>query len=646
MCGIAGIIGRLDESGRAALERMSAAMHHRGPDGHGTWESAPDEKGWGVLLAHRRLAILDLSEAGNQPMTDPVTGHTVVLNGEIYNYLTLRDELAAQGQTFRSSGDTAVLLRALGLQGREAVGRLRGMFTFASWDPSRRTLLLARDPLGIKPLYLARNPDPRGSWAVAFASELRALLASGLLGAPRLEPGAAASVIWNGFVVGPRTAIRGIELLPGGRLMELDGRGRELVSADFWPPEEPSRNVALKEEELAAHLEESVRLHLASDVPLAVFLSSGVDSSAVANLAQRTSGRQVHTFTLTFESAELNEGPIAREIAAAIGTEHREVLLTEGEFVEHLEEALDSLDQPTFDGLNSFFLSRAIRDAGFKVALVGTGGDELFGGYTSFRDLPALHLWSRRARFLPMALLASAAKLALSARNRGAPIPPQTRWAKLPDMIGRGNDLLGLYQLAYALFLPDFQNELLDGGTGTTPVDGIPAETRDRLLREIRSRSPLAALSVMEQRLFLGERLLRDNDVASMAASIEQRLPLVDQVLSRRVDELDETVRFQPVGRKELLRRIGLRGLPPSLFNRPKRGFVLPFDTWIRRGLRRAMDELMRDPDAARAAGLNPEGVSRLWKGFLAGAPGLYWSRVWAVFVLLRWSRRHGVVRQ
>src|SRR5262245_57528278 len=234
MCGIAGIIGRLDEPNRAALERMSGAMLHRGPDASGTWVSAPDARGWGALLAHRRLSILDLSSAGAQPMVDPVTGHVVVLNGEIYNFRDLRRRLVAEGQKFQSTGDTAVMLRALGLHGPGAVSWLRGMFAFACWDPKRRRLLLARDALGIKPLYLAHSSDPDANWSVAFASELRALLASGLLGTPRLDPQAVASGVWNGFVVSPGTTVKGIDLLLPGRLLELDGAGKEVRQEDFW----------------------------------------------------------------------------------------------------------------------------------------------------------------------------------------------------------------------------------------------------------------------------------------------------------------------------------------------------------------------------------------------------------------------------
>jgi asparagine synthase (glutamine-hydrolysing) len=646
MCGIAGIIGRLDDPNRAALERMSDAMHHRGPDASGRWVSAPDARGWGALLAHRRLSILDLSPAGAQPMVDPVTGHVVVFNGEIYNFSDLRQRLVTEGQKFQSSGDTAVMLRALGLHGPGAVSWLRGMFAFACWDPQQRRLLLARDPLGIKPLYLARSSDPAAGWSVAFASEVRALLASGLLGTPHLDPQAVASGVWNGFVVGPNTTVKGVELLWPGRLLEFDGAGKEVRQEDFWGISERAPDPTMDEAGLAGILEDVLRLHLVSDVPLAVFLSGGVDSSVMANLAQRAAKSPIHTFTLAFEEQELNEGPIARKIADAIGTQHHEVVLTEGSFVEHLEAALDSLDQPTFDGLNAYYMSHAIRAAGFTVALSGTGGDELFGGYTSYRDLPVLQCWSQRAAFVPKSLQAAAARLATwPLRRSGGVVPPQTRWAKLPEMVRHGDDLLALYQLAYALFLPGFQRELLAPDFAEVLADGLPLAMRQRLIAETRGRTPLSAISVMEQRLFLGERLLRDNDVASMASSLEQRVPLVDQVLFESVDRLPDQARYRPLGRKAMLRRTGLRGLDPALFERPKSGFVLPFDRWIRRGLKDTMDQTLRDPQAIAPVGLDPAAVERLWRAFLDGAPGMYWSRVWSVFVFVRWCHRNHVFR-
>jgi len=643
MCGVAGLIGRLGDPNRAALRRMSNAIAHRGPDAEGFWDSAPDARGWGAMLAFRRLAILDLSPAGEQPMVDPVTGHAIVYNGEIYNYVELRERLAAAGQAFQSSGDTAVMLRALGLHGREAVGWLRGMFAFGLWDERARTLLLARDPLGIKPLYFARNPDPNGEWSLVFASEVRAILASGLLGSPKLNPLAAASVVWNGFAVTPETAVSGIQPVWPGQLRIFDATGEEKLSDYYWSVPRVGTAVSMDESGLSRVLEESVRLHLASDVPLGVFLSGGVDSSAVANLAQKASRTPVHTFTLAFEEGEYNEGPIARRVAEAIGTQHQELVLTERRFIDRLDIALDSLDQPTFDGLNSYYMSQAVREAGFKVALVGTGGDELFGGYTSFRDLPKLLRWSRRARWVPEGVRMAIARAVSSAMQpAGGAVAQQTRWAKLPEMVRRGDDLLSLYQLAYALFLPGFQQQLL-GGAAAAIADGLPGEMRSRLLQETQGRSYLAAISVMEQRLFLGERLLRDTDAASMAASIEVRLPLVDQVLLESTGRLPDDERYGPLGRKSLLRRIGLRGLDPALFERPKSGFVMPFDRWIRAGLGKVMDQVMRDPAAVVPTGLNPATVQRLWQAYLDGAPGIYWTRVWAIYVFIRWCHRHRV---
>jgi asparagine synthase (glutamine-hydrolysing) len=645
MCGIAGIVGRLTGSNRSALLRMNVAMTHRGPDAEGMWESSPTDgpgEGPGIMLAHRRLAILDLSEAGKQPMVDSTTGDVMVFNGEIYNYRELREELEARQERFQSTGDSAVLLRTLATHDRDGVRRLRGMFAFAFWDVSRRQLVLARDPLGIKPLYVAQNADPNGEWSLAFASEVRALLASGLLPSRRLHPHAAASVVWNGFVVGPETAIEGIRAVEPGRVETFDVEGRLLEQRDFWTM--PRGGDLTSVEDLARVLGDGLRLHLASDVPLAVFLSGGIDSSVVANLACRAANAPIHTFTLAFEEKLYDEGPDARRIARAIGTEHHEIVLTESDFVNGLEGALDSLDQPTFDGLNSYYMSRAIRQAGFTVALVGTGGDELFAGYPTFREVPLLRQWSRRFAWAPQPVLVAAAKAfaAIKQPSRSG-FPPQTRWAKLPEMMRARGDLLAIYQLAYALFLPDFERELLQGDTTRVLEHGLPPEMRRRLLAETRGRSELAAVSVLEQRLFLGERLLRDNDAASMAVSIEQRLPLVDQVLLENVYALDDDVRYSPLQKKDLLRRVGLQGLDPALFDRPKRGFVLPFDRWIRLGLGKAMDDTMRDAEAVRAAGLDPVAVQRLWVAYQEGAPGLYWSRVWAVYVLVRWCEGHGV---
>lgn len=645
MCGIAGILGRRSNANRAALECMSRALHHRGPDGRGVWEGSAGSGAGGVLLAHRRLAILDLSDAGAQPMVDLGSGAVISFNGEIYNFAELRTRLSDAGEQFRSSGDTEVILRALSIYGPRATASFRGMFAFAYWDVRRQQLLLARDPMGIKPLYFARNADPSGEWSLIFASEVRAILAAGLLDAPRLNPQAVASVVWNGFVTAPDTAVRGVETLWPGQLRVFDGSGQEQHAQFYAGSAHHGSDAAVDDGRLSEILRETVQCHLISDVPVAVFLSGGVDSSAIANIACRASESAVHTFTLAFEEKEYDESDSARRVAAALGTQHQELVLTQQQFNAHLDAAVDSLDQPTFDGINSYYMSRAVRAAGFKVALVGTGGDELFGGYTSFRELPRLLRWSRRAQLLPAGLRRTLARALASALQPGAMlVSPQTRWAKLPDMLDCDRDLLALYQLAYALFLPEFQRELLESAGSDRSLSGLDPDFHARLEREARAQvSTLAAISVLEQRLFLGERLLRDTDAVSMTASLEVRLPLVDHVLCAAVQGMRDDERFQPLGRKAALRRSGLAGLDPALFERPKRGFVLPYARWLRSGLGARLDSVMLDRAAVAATGLNPRAVERLWQAFQAGAPGVYWSRVWALYVLVRWSQRNGV---
>jgi asparagine synthase (glutamine-hydrolysing) len=646
MCGIAGIIGRVTEANRQAVRLMSRAIAHRGPDGENFFESTPDSRGNGVLFAHRRLSILDLSTAASQPMTDPVSGqHTFIFNGEIYNYVELRERLQAQGQSFRSTGDTEVSLRLLTLGGAKAVGELRGMFAFALWDAAQAQVMLARDPMGIKPLYICRNPDTSDAreWSLLFASEVRSILASGLLKKPRLNSAAVASFVWNGFVPGPNTIIDGIDLLPAGKAAMYDLSGREQASEVFWRMPRADEPKTSTIDDVRSALPESVRLHLASDVPLGVFLSGGIDSSAVANMAAKTSQSEVVTFTLAFEEEEYDEGPFAREIAKAIGTRHKEVKFTEQNFLSSLDQALESIDQPTFDGLNSFYISQAVREAGVKVALTGSGGDELFGGYKSFRDLPRLQAIAKALAWMPRSgRIAIAQAVARLADRSSGGVGAQVRWAKLPSMMANADDLLHIYQLAYALFVPDFYGKVLSlPPSGVT--SGLPDPLRRDLQADIAGHTALSALGILEQRLFLGERLLRDTDVASMAVSLETRLPLVDSKVTDVVARLPDSTRYSPLGRKQLLRDVGLAGLDPNLFERPKRGFQMPFDRWIRQRLGTEMDNVMRDRTLCHNAGLDGDAVGLLWQSFQSGGKGLYWSRVWAIYVLLRWCERHAV---
>src|SRR5262245_59299346 len=620
---------------------MHARQLHRGPDAEGFWSEAGGPAARGAAFAHRRLAIIDLSEGGRQPMHDPATGNVVCFNGEIYNYLELRPELEAAGCRFRSQSDTEAILHAYAAWGPRCVERFRGMFAFSLWDARRREVFFARDRVGIKPLYFARVTRGEGE-TVLFASEVRALLASGLV-ERRLSPAGLATYLWNGFVIGPGTILRDVRELPAGCWLRLADDGRVLEQQRYWrlPGAGAARRTLA---ELEQALEDAVRLRLLADVPLGVFLSGGIDSSAVAALATRVGTSKIRTFNVAFDEAEYDESSHARRVAQALGTEHHEIRLSQARFRELLEPALGSLDQPTFDGINTYFVSRAVREAGMTVALSGAGGDELFGGYRTFAEVPRAARWSRRLAPLPRALGAAAAH-ALARVFAGAPgeVPPQTRWGKAADVLAAKGELVDAYQVSYALFTRAFAAQLAAFPEPDEVCFGLPRERRAALASAVHGRPPEEAVTDLELTCFIGERLLRDTDATSMAVALEARVPLLDHVVIETAAGLDGATRYRPLGRKQALRSAGLRGLDPALFERPKSGFGLPLYRWIRDAARGEVDAALSDRAQCEAAGLAPAAVARLWRAYRAGAPGLYWSRIWAIFTLLRWTREQGV---
>ena len=571
---------------------MSDCQIHRGPDGSGLWVSDGGE----VVFGHRRLAIIDLSEAGAQPMTDPDSGCVVIFNGEIYNFREIRRELEAAGAAFRSSSDTEVLLKAYTQWGIDSVKRFRGIFALALWDPRARTVHLVRDQMGIKPLYWAKVHDRvTGEEAILFASEVRGLLASGAV-PRRLDPTAVASYLWHGFVIGPQTIVDGVRLLPAASILTLTaaqpgraGNGNGAPSArTYWQmPSSSARRTSPAE--LREELVRTVRMQLVSDVPLGVFLSGGIDSSAVAALASEAAPDSLHTFTIGFDLAAYDESRYARQVAEAIGSQHTNVVLTEQAFQEQLPDAFNSIDQPTFDGINTYFVSRAARGAGMTVALAGTGGDELFGGYPSYVEIPrALAVCDRlpwtgnggalRRAFDGVVGLGSglASRLYWDLLHVA---PPQTRWGKVADLTRALHDTLGLYQVFYALFTRDTQGLLGDEVVRRAQSGqdhGLPAEVARAWRRTIEGSERRHAVSLLELSSYVGERLLRDSDAASMAASLELRVPLLDHVLVETVAGLPPDRRFSPPRKKQLLREAALGRLDPAVFDRPKSGSSCP----------------------------------------------------------------------
>ncbi|MFI5326423.1 MAG: asparagine synthase (glutamine-hydrolyzing) [Candidatus Rokuibacteriota bacterium] len=627
---------------------------HRGPDGSGHWESSGQE----VVFGHRRLAIIDLSPAGAQPMLDPDTGCCVTFNGEIYNFQEIRQDLAARGETFRSSSDTEIILKAYKQWGIDAVARFRGIFALGLWDPRSRAVHLVRDQMGIKPLYWTLVDDPEtGEEVLLFASEVRALLGTGAV-ARRLDPAAVASYVWNGFVVGPGTALAGVHLLPAASVLTVepspDGRSpNRRAQRRYW--ELPSSSVPARTvEDLREELKKTVRMQLIADVPLGVFLSGGVDSSAVAALATEVAPDAVHTFTIAFDVPEYDEARYALQVAEQIKSRHRAVTLTQQTFLDQLDDAFTAIDQPTFDAINTYFVSRAAREAGMTVALAGTGGDELFGGYPSYVDLPRAR---RLAGYLPLngGIAGRAVGGAIGALSRlGNAVswdllrmaPPQTRWGKIADVARAAHDVLGLYQVSYSLFTREAQAALC-----ARPVReaqsaqqyGLPAPVAEAWRARIAGSELLHAVSLLELSSFVGERLLRDTDTASMAVALEVRVPLLDHVLVETVAGIEPVRRFAPARKKQLLRDAALGRLDPAIFDRPKSGFVLPIDVWARQKLEGKMSAVFADEALVRRAGLDPRSVATLWRSFTARRPGLYWSRVWALYVLLSWCETHDV---
>jgi asparagine synthase (glutamine-hydrolysing) len=646
MCGIAGAIGVLDVELVRAVQLASERQRHRGPDDDGEWRSGALGQP-GAAFGFRRLAILDLSPDGHQPMVDPATGNAIAFNGEIYNFRELRAELEAGGARFRSRTDTEVILHAYARWGDGAVSRLRGMFGFAIWDARERRVLLARDRLGIKPLFTCVVRRAGAPDVVLFASELRALLATGLV-PRRLHRGALSTYLWNGFVVGPDALVDGVQLLPPGTTARVEPGSARVEPMRYWqlPAEPPAGGGDGRRavDALRAELQTAMRQHLVSDVPLGVFLSGGVDSSAVAAMAARHGGDgAVRTFNVSFDEAAFDESKYARAVAAQLRTQHTDVRLTQRDFVEHLDEAVRAIDQPTFDGINTFFVSRAVRHAGITVALAGTGGDELFGGYRSFRDVPASARAAGALRWLPRPLLRAFARgVARWKTGRAGEVPPQTRWGKLGDALCSGGAMVDAYQTAYAMFTRDVHAALL-GGEVAGVRSGLPAERAAELDALVRGRSPLHAVSTLELASFLGERLLRDTDWSGMAVSLEVRVPLLDHAVVEAAAAVPAARRFRPLGRKALLRELALDGVDPSIFDRPKSGFVLPIEAWCRQQLRSDVEQVLTSRDACAAAGVDASTVGRLWRAFDRGAPGMYWSRVWELYVLLRWCREHRV---
>lgn len=637
MCGIFGIIARDGAIPSAVLERGTQSLAHRGPDDSGTillrdWSDGTTEIG----LGNRRLAILDLSALAHQPMHDAETGNWIVYNGEIYNFREVRAALEASGTSFVSHSDTEVVLKAYARWGEGCLGRFRGMFAFALWDARQRRLFIARDPMGIKPLYYAQV----GPFFV-FASEVRSILGTGLI-RPRIDRAGLVNYLTFGSAYDPLTLIEGVRALPAGSMLVWK-KGKIQESAYWDLVDEPSASSDLSSQrkngnaptgEIRNLLEESVRMQLVSDVPVGVFLSGGIDSSALVSIVSR-GGVTPSTFSIVFREADYSEAEYSRAVANKFRTDHHEITVSQVDLLTAIPDALGAMDMPTMDGINTYFVSRETRKAGVKVALSGLGGDEVFAGYSSFRTIPR---WERVAEMWGQVPKVARRGVA-SAFDAMTPASDQNR--KLAMLLRNGQGALHPYFVSRMLFTPQQRNCLLPR-VGPDILDNASSGQRDRLHRSI-ALDPINRVSYLESRCYMLNTLLRDADVMSMSQGLEVRVPLIDHELAKKVLGLPGAVKVGVTPKKLLVDALA-GSLPDKIVHRRKRGFTLPFEHWMRQELRCEIEPRLRAReigDGPLGAILNGTAVERIWNSFLAG--NVSWTRPWSLYVLQRWCELQNV---
>lgn len=593
MCGINGIFAYRSSASTPKLEELIATRDHmreRGPDDSGHWWSNDRRVG----LGHRRLSIIDLSERGHQPMESECGQYVVVFNGEIYNYPELRKSLESEGVIFRSDADTEVLLHLFRSRGGTLVHALRGMFAFAIYDRLAEQLFIGRDPYGIKPLYYA---DDGGTFR--FASQVKALVAGRNVSKDPDPAGVVGFYLW-GSVPEPHTLYREVRSVPAGCTITIDAKGAQSprhycsVSEIFERGGEQTAPADEIDEIIREATRESVGAHLLADVEVGVFLSAGVDSGALLGLMRDAGAAKIRAITLSFaefEGTSEDEGPLAAQIARHYGADHVTRIVGEAEFRSDLERILESMDQPSIDGVNTWFVAKAAREAGLKVALSGVGGDEALAGYNSFTEIPR---WVRRLR-----LLGAIPGLGAVVR-RGLRSWTATRSnPKLAGLLEFGGSYEGAYLLRRGLFMPWELGELLrdpifveEGWLRLDPMAALRSTLGPGL------RSPMSRVAALESTHYMRNQLLRDADWAGMAHSLEIRTPLVDTEMLRKV------ARVTPLlsGRrgKRALARSPTLPLPPEVASRAKTGFGVPTGAWLAKAAGNPTSEMVSKGTGSR----------------------------------------------
>jgi asparagine synthase (glutamine-hydrolysing) len=597
---------------------MMSSLAHRGPDDCGTMSCRFGQNI--VALGHTRLSIIDLSADGHQPMTESSARYSIVFNGEIYNFQELRKLLDAEGRLFRTSSDTEVILHAYARWSGDSFRALRGMFAFALLDHERRELHLVRDPLGIKPLYYYA-----AGGELLFASEVRSLLASGRV-PRRVNTGAVSHFLSHGWVGSAQTLIDEVRELQPGEVLTVYLGGEQIrwkigTYESCTPVEQP---IAVSDRnESTAHilhlLQQSVKCHLVSDVPIGLFLSGGIDSTAILHLMRQVGVSRPKTFTVFFPEQEFSERRYAQRIAQRYDTEHSELELSESGMLAELPAALAAMDQPTMDGINTFAIAKSVRHAGVKVALSGLGGDELFAGYPSFRRLA----WARRSSFIPKPIRGALAE-------GGMKLLRGPYYDKFWSLLSSDCTPTAVYEISRELFAPSEVHALLPGASAAA-----------QLSPSVLCSDPINQMSCLELRGYMTDLLLRDTDVMGMASSLEVRVPFIDKTVIRHVLKLPGTWKAAGRTAKPLLLDAMRGAIPEFVWQRRKMGFAFPFERWLRQSLRSDVQDTLSNAKLCQASGIAPEAVRRIWRNFLAG--DARWARPWSLFVLSKWCERHGV---
>ncbi|MEW6469832.1 MAG: asparagine synthase (glutamine-hydrolyzing) [Bacteroidota bacterium] len=631
MCGINGIWGLQDKELSAAKVRaMNGSLAHRGPDDEGTYVQE------GIALGHRRLSIIDLSAAGHQPMTFDEGRFTIVYNGELYNYRELKFDLqrapsgSGGGFIFRTNTDTEVILAAYARWGSACLDRFNGMFAFAIWDAQEKKLFIARDRLGIKPLYYYHTGD-----ILVFSSELRSLLSSALV-PKKLDRYALTDYLRYQTVHAPATIIKDVKMLLPGHFMVAGGK--DLAISEYWSAaKKPDQNTAQKPyervcSEIQALFYKAVERRLVADVPFGAFLSGGIDSSAVVGAMSRVSGTKVKTFLVTFREKEFSEAKYAKLISGRFGTDHHEILLKPEEFLAQLPRALDAMDHPSGDGPNTYIVSKETKRAGITMALSGLGGDELFAGYNVFERMARLQ---RKGWLNLVPAFARAAAAAGYARMR-----PGVASDKLYELMSL--DRLD-FRSVYPLMRKVLTEKRIAGLIATRQLDDNAVQRIvSAKLPFDRSSHYLSLVSFAELSTYMQNTLLRDTDQMSMAHALEVRVPFLDYTLVEYVLSVPDKYKYPYTPKKLLTDALGDL-LPADIIHRPKMGFTLPWESWMRGELRGfCADQLSWLRDSGILAGAE---VERLWNDFIKGHPGVPWSRVWHIVVLAHWLKKNNIER-